>query len=85
MSLPKTPIKGDPETRRFLEAVRQRIENVENKAVTVSDMRGAGFFDKNGIDVGSSATGEVQAPTIPTNLEADGAFENIVLTWDYVD
>ena len=86
MSLPKTPIKGDPETRRFLEAVRQRVESVESNAVTVADMRSAGFFDRNGINVGSStSSGAVQAPTIPTNLEADGAFENIVLTWEYVD
>lgn len=86
MSLPKTPIKGDPETRRFLEAVRQRVESVESNAVTVADMRSAGFFDRNGINVGSNtASGTVQAPTVPTNLEADGAFENIVLTWDYVD
>lgn len=86
MSLPKTPIKGDPETRRFLEAVRQRVESVESNAVTVADMRSAGFFDRNGINVGSgTSSGTVQAPTIPTNLDADGAFENIVLTWDYVD
>ena len=86
MSLPKTPIKGDPETRRFLEAVRQRVESVESNAVTVADMRSAGFFDRNGINVGSgTSSGAVQAPTIPTNLDADGAFENIVLTWDYVD
>ncbi len=86
MSLPKTPIKGDPETRRFLEAVRQRVESVEDNAVTVADMRSAGFFDRNGINVGTSTTtGQVQAPTIPTNLQADGAFENIVISWDYVD
>jgi hypothetical protein len=86
VSLPKTPIKGDPETRRFLEAVRQRVESVESNAVTVADMRSAGFFDRNGINVGSgTSSGAVQAPTIPTNLDADGAFENIVLTWDYVD
>lgn len=86
MSLPKTPIKGDPETRRFLEAVRQRVESVEDSAVTVADMRSAGFFERNGINVGSStATGEVQAPSVPTNLQADGAFETVVLTWDYVD
>ncbi len=86
MSLPKTPIKGDPETRRFLEAVRQRVESVENNAVTVDDMRSAGFFDRNGINVGTSnTTGQVQAPTIPSNLQADGAFENIVISWDYAD
>lgn len=86
MSLPKTPIKGDPETRRFLEAVRQRVESVEDNAVTVADMRSAGFFERNGINVGTSnTTGQVQAPTIPSNLQADGAFENIVISWDYVD
>jgi hypothetical protein len=86
VSLPKTPIKGDPETRRFLEAVRQRVESVEDSAVTVADMRSAGFFERNGINVGSgTATGEVQAPSVPTNLQADGAFETVVLTWDYVD
>lgn len=86
MSLPKTPIKGDPETRRFLEAVRQRVESVEDNAVTVDDMRSAGFFERNGINVGTSnTTGQVQAPTIPSNLQADGAFENIVISWDYVD
>jgi hypothetical protein len=85
VSLPKTPIKGDPETRRFLEAVRQRVESVEDSAVTVADMRSAGFFERNGINVGSAATGTVQAPSVPTNLQADGAFETVVLTWDYVD
>lgn len=86
MSLPKTPIKGDPETRRFLEAVRQRVESVEDNAVTVDDMRSAGFFERNGINVGTSnTTGQVQAPTIPSNLQTDGAFENIVISWDYVD
>jgi hypothetical protein len=86
VSLPKTPIKGDPETRRFLEAVRQRVESVEDNAVTVADMRSAGFFERNGINVGTSnTTGQVQAPTIPSNLQADGAFENIVISWDYVD
>jgi hypothetical protein len=86
VSLPKTPIKGDPETRRFLEAVRQRVESVEDNAVTVDDMRSAGFFERNGINVGTSnTTGQVQAPTIPSNLQADGAFENIVISWDYVD
>jgi hypothetical protein len=86
VSLPKTPIKGDPETRRFLEAVRQRVESVEDNAVTVDDMRSAGFFERNGINVGTSnTTGQVQAPTIPSNLQTDGAFENIVISWDYVD
>ena len=84
MSLPKTPIKGDPETRRFLEAVRQKVESVENNAVTVDDMRKSGFFDRNGIDVGGE-TAEVQSPTVPTSLAAEGAFENIILTWDYAE
>ena len=83
MSLPKTPIKGDPEVRRFLEAVRQKIENVDGKAVTVEDMRGAGFFERNGIDVGTGSAPPVGAPTVPTNLQIDGAFENIIMTWDY--
>lgn len=84
MSLPKTPIKGDAETRRFLEAVRQQVESSTNNALTVNDLRSDGFFAKNKIDVGATTT-VAGSPTAPTNLAASGAFENILVTWDYVD
>ena len=85
MSLPKTPIKGDAETRRFLEAVRQQVDSTTSRALTIEDLRSDGFFAKNRIDVGNDANNGVDLPTTPTNLQASGAFENIILTWDFVD
>lgn len=85
MSLPKTPIKGDAETRRFLEALRQQVADTANNALTVSDLRSNGFFANNGIDVGNGDGDDVAPPTTPTTLQASGAFENIILTWNFAD
>ena len=85
MSLPKTPIKGDAETRRFLEALRQQVADTASNALTVSDLRSNGFFANNGIDVGNDDSDGVAPPTTPTTLQASGAFENIILTWNFVD
>lgn len=86
-SLPKTPIKGDPETRRFLEAVRQAIEGLDETKITVSDLKKQSFWDSLG-DVGPGTTDPnvlvVQAPTVPVNLTASGVFQNIYLEWDFV-
>lgn len=83
-SLPKTPIKGDPETRRFLEAVRQNLTSVSKDAITVSDLRDAGFWRGNNIIIPpSSIDGStvVETPTIPTGLTTLGVFQNIILEW----
>ncbi len=87
-SLPKTPIKGDPETRRFLEAVRQYLTTVGKDALTVQDLKDIGFWDRNGITVPGTSTGTeevVAAPTVPFNLTTSGAFENIILEWEYTE
>jgi len=83
VSLPKTPIKGDAETRRFLEAVRQQVDSTTNNALTLNDLRSNGFFANNGIDVGGND--DVAPPTTPTNLQASGAFESIIITWGFAD
>jgi len=85
-SLPKTPIKGDPETRRFLEAVRQYLTQVGKDSITLQDLRDTGFWDRNNIPVPTTGTDEqVDAPRVPTNLTAEGVFQNIILSWDYLD
>lgn len=81
-SIPKTPIKGDPETRRFNEAVRQALVDIENKALTVQDLRSSGFWDNNNITVPGTDTTVAAAPTVPVNLTASGVFQNIILEWD---
>lgn len=82
MTLPKTPIKGDPETRRFLEAVRQSLDGVSRNALTLDDLRRRGFWESNGIELPTQDE-TFDSPTTPTSLLASGSFQNIILTWDY--
>lgn len=83
-SLPKTPIKGDPETRRFLESVRQYLTSVGAEALSISDLRDQNFWRANNIIIPqSSVNGAVDAPTVPIALQTLGVFENIILEWDF--
>lgn len=88
-SIPKTPIKGDAETRRFLEALRQAVLNLDGTQVTTADLKSQSFWDNLGVDIGGSTTLPdgiliVQQPTVPLNLTATGIFQNIILEWTLV-
>lgn len=84
-SLPKTPIKGDPETRRFLEAVRQLLNNVDTNSLTLSDLQRSSFWTDNNIPIpgGDTDNAIVDAPTVPVALTTGGVFQNIILEWDF--
>ncbi len=84
MSLPRTPVKGDAETRRFLEAIRQELVRTAGQMVTIADMRKNGFFESNGIPLDFDDP-TIATPSTPTSRQASGAFRSIVLTWDYTD
>lgn len=84
-SLPKTPIKGDPETRRFLESVRQYLTSTSKEAITLSDLKDDTFWSRNGIVVPDIAVGggsTAQPPTVPVNLTTSGVFQNIIIEWE---
>lgn len=82
-SLPKTPIKGDPETRRFLEAVRQYLVSTGKDFVTREDLSTQSFIDSLGVTFPAGSPDGIDTPTIPSNLTTDGVFENIILEWAY--
>jgi hypothetical protein len=84
VTLPKTPIKGDAETRRFLEAIRQELLRTAGQMVTIEDMRRNGFFETNGIPLDFTDP-TIDTPSAPTNLAASGSFRTIIITWDYTD
>lgn len=82
-SLPKTPIKGDPETRRFLEAVRQYLVSTGKDFVTREDLSTQSFIDSLGVTFPAGSPDGIDTPTIPSNLTTDGVFENVILEWAY--
>jgi len=87
------------EAKRFAQAVQDSLQqlkgekgNVLDRAVTFQDLIDVGIAKQNfsltggGSDfvIGDDGNKEgVDTPTIPTNFAASGAFQNILLTWDF--
>jgi hypothetical protein len=79
-SLPSIPVQGDPQQRRFNEAVRNAITGMysgSDRFATAAEVPILAVTPPGDID------GAI--PPAPTGLTADGAFENIILSWDYPD
>lgn len=82
-ALPKTPIKGDAETRRFLEALRQYLTTVGRDAITVANLRDPAFWRAQSIVVPQTSINvDAETPTIPVGLTTNGLFQNIILEWE---
>lgn len=84
--LPKTPIKGDAETRRFLEVVRQSLSDLvdgKNRAVTVNDLKDSKFIGSETAIPDTVTNPDYATPPPVVNLTATGTFKNIILEWDY--
>lgn len=84
--LPKTPIKGDAETRRFLEVVRQSLSDLvdgSNRAVTVNDLNDSKFIENKTTIPDVVTNPDYATPPPVVNLTATGTFKNIILEWDY--
>lgn len=81
-SLPKAPIKGDAETRRFLEAVRQELIALGKDTLTFDDLNKSSFWERLKDKLPENEV-EADEPTVPSNLVASGAFSYIILTWGY--
>ena len=76
-SLPAVPPSGDQNQRRFNEAVRDLMTGMTkgaNRLATLADVKDA---------VGGIKLEDLSVPPAVTNLVASGAFQNIILTFDY--
>lgn len=82
-SIPNTPIKGDPETRRFLEAVRQYILKAGTEYITRDQLSSQSFIDSLPVLFPTSPEGGIASPNVPNNLTTTGIFENLILEWAY--
>ena len=81
MTLPKVPIKGDPETRRFLGEVKDAVDGLTDgngRAVTVQDVITPSFRSRY-ID----PVTDLSIPPIVTGFTATGIYNYIVLSWNY--
>jgi hypothetical protein len=83
MTLPKVPIKGDPETRRFLSEVKDAVDTLTDgtgRAVTLSDVANTNFRGRY-ID----PVLDQSIPPVVSNLTAEGRYNYIILEWNYPD
>lgn len=91
------PKDFSPEGKRFAQHIIDNIQQITgekgnplDKAVTFNDLINAGIAKRNFVltSGGSAAAGFVggddtaDTPSIPTNVSAAGAFQNIVINWD---
>ena len=89
--IPPVPKSADRQTLQFFSALRNALTEI-SKSATFSD---EGFVTRSGsgaspsvgaiaTDVASGENGlSYRTPAAPTNLQATGIFESIVLEWDY--
>ena len=86
--LPPVPRESDRQVMQFNAAIKQALEELRNNVVLSKD----GIVSKRNSnasrdDVGSGASPlpatTAGTPSAPVNLQASGAIENIVLSWDY--
>ena len=74
--------------RTYLDRLRGLL-NQRGGVITDSDLRAYKLIDSSGIRIsdggGSNDPVEYGPPAIVTNLDADGAFRNIIVTWDQPD
>ena len=74
--------------RTYLDRLRGLL-NQRGGVITDSDLRSYGLIDSSGIRVsdggGNNEPVEYGPPAVVANLDADGAFRNIIVTWDQPD
>jgi len=74
--------------RTYLDRLRGLL-NQRGGVITDSDLRSYGLIDSNGIRIsdggGNNDPVEYGPPAVVANLDADGAFRNIIVTWDQPD
>ena len=74
--------------RTYLDRLRGLL-NQRGGVITDSDLRSYGLIDSSGIRVsdggGNNDPVEYGPPAVVANLDADGAFRNIIVTWDQPD
>lgn len=80
--LPSLVSKLPNDVKQFLERVREALTGEGwDRFVTARDLVSSGIAKD--INLTPGATGEVYGtPPAPTNVQADGALANIILTWD---
>ena len=80
--LPSVVSKLPNDLKQFLERVREALTGEGwDRFVTARDLVSSGIAKD--INLTPGATGEVYGtPPAPTNVQADGALANIILTWD---
>ena len=92
------PKDFSPEGKRFAQSIVDNIQqltgekgNTLDKAVTFNDLVNAGIAKKqfvltdggSNFVIGPGDTPGVDTPTAPTGASASGAFQNILISWDY--
>jgi len=92
------PKDFSPEGKRFAQSVVDNIQqltgekgNALDKAVTFNDLVNAGIAKKqfvltdggSNFVIGRGDNQGVDTPTAPTGASASGAFQNILISWDY--
>jgi len=87
--LPPVPRNSDRQTLQFNAAVKQALDELK-KQLVISER---GIVSKNGsrasegdvVDAGTLNPPEQTfgTPSAPTNLQASGAIENVILSWNY--
>lgn len=92
------PRDFSPEGKRFAQAIVDNIQqltgekgNSLDKAVTFNDLVNAGIAKKqfvltdggSNFVIGPGDNQGVDTPTAPTGASASGAFQNILISWDY--
>mgnify|MGYP003330967661 FL=1 len=89
--IPPVPKTADRQTLQFLAAIKNALTEISKSAKFTDE----GFVARSGTGATASveaiatsvASGEndlsYRTPAAPTNLQATGIFESIVLEWDY--
>lgn len=92
------PRSFDPEGKRFATSINDSIAQLKGEkgnkldsAVTFRDLIDAGIAKRNFSFSGGGSNFTITGgdenkgdePTVPTGVSADGAFENIIVGWDY--
>ena len=82
-SLP-TVTSGIPrDLRNYLDRLRGLLNNIDDTNVTTrKSLIELGLLDAGGNVIPSTPTGDYGIPPAVTGLAANGAFQNIILTWD---
>ena len=92
------PRDFSPEGKRFAQSVVDNLQQLTgekgddlDRAVTFNDLINAGIAKKqfiltgggSNVTIGKGDEDGVETPTTPTGASASGAFQNILISWDY--